>query len=276
MRPSVVAIAAALAAPPASRVGPWRAAQPRVWEHLRHPRVACDASSFDGDCSAAGGGSLNVSIGDVLAEVASRQLSDVDPLEMAGVRIDTMLDIGAYELSQVLDRLDRNLSSVGENTSGALRVEMDAVQQQMMQRFDNVTEALSAQSASTREFVRHALGEELQATSNDVEQIAPLAPERLRTLQRIAEARDRPVVLLCQASASLLGLMAGVAVLNLLSKHVLQSDILATEALRWAWSLVTVSALGVYLASITVIVWEADEALLALDPERLGERQRNK
>jgi hypothetical protein len=205
----------------------------------------------------------SISIGDVLAEIASRQLVDVDPFEAADARLDTLLHIGASELNQVLENLDNDLDNVQRNMSESLRVEMEAVQEGFMQRLDAATAALDAETAPTREYIRRAVQEERRAAAEEAERAGMSGPERARALARIAAAKERPVVIWCERSASALGLMAFLAVAALLLK------LPVAPPLQWSWTLAASSAMAVYATCIARIVWEADDALIALDAERL-------
>jgi len=94
------------------------------------PPAAGDSEDED---AAPPSGSDSLSMGDVLAEVMSRQLAKVDPMQLADARIDTLLDLGANELSQVLDSLDSELDGIERNTTALLRAEMDAATRATMQ-----------------------------------------------------------------------------------------------------------------------------------------------
>eukprot|EP00962_Isochrysis_galbana_P028450 scaffold8995_cov120-Isochrysis_galbana.AAC.1 len=211
----------------------------------------------------------SLSIGDVLAEIASRQLADVDPFEAADARLDTLIYIGATDLNDVLASLDSDLDNVQRNMSESLRTEMGAIQEGFNQRLDAATAALDAEIAPTREYIRRAVQEELRAAAAYAEKADMSGPERARALTKIAAAKERPLVIWCERSASALGLMAFIAVAGLLLK------VPVAPPLQWGWTLATSSAMAVYLATVARIIWEADDTLLALDAERLDRHRKD-
>lgn len=111
-----LAIASAVAAVPRLVV------RDGVWPLHAHPCAAVALSSSCGRCGniiACQEGSPpdvsgdGLSIGDLLAEVASRQLRRVSPRDRAEARIDTIIAIGAIKMDEVLAGINAELDGAG-------------------------------------------------------------------------------------------------------------------------------------------------------------------
>mmetsp|Transcript_12500 Transcript_12500/g.40293 ORF Transcript_12500/g.40293 Transcript_12500/m.40293 type:complete len:269 (+) Transcript_12500:95-901(+) len=78
-----------------------------------------------------------IELGDVLAEIARRQLDDIDPLDVAEAKLHTLADSSMFNARKMLDILNERLGSLHKNfTSDAELAYIQASEDTLLEEFD--------------------------------------------------------------------------------------------------------------------------------------------
>jgi hypothetical protein len=236
-----------------------------------HQSLRCLADSEPAASDSAGNGddADGLTMGDVLAAIASRQQGALpleDLVDETRGSIDAMLEFGSDELDEIAYELAADLRSVQRNASSTATERRIEAEQAVLQRFDRSAAAVQREfdvGRSEIAAVRLKL-DELRAERAAAQEAEPRSrgtargrgwygdaatdnwlQARLETAQRAQPEMLRAA----QLSTSAIGLLG---LLGLLSLALGPGA--APELARVAWSAGVVAALAVYLASMARIM----------------------
>jgi hypothetical protein len=203
-----------------------------------------------------------LSLGDLLAEIASRQLNTLPPEELVARderTIDAMLEAGNEELESELAELVKALGEVEQNTTAVLRSELRSVQADLLQRFDVQASELREAAVPAKEALREDMRRTLAAIraanpDSGVGELSPFYGRRDEVRDKIAVVRS-PVYRMCEASAAVASLLLIIAVLDAIAAPFgpLERGNLHELAVV-VWRVAMAATTLVYLGSVTSLL----------------------
>lgn len=241
----------------------WRPLAPMRAPPLRH-RAACCAVPGD-DIAADAAADDDLSLGALLAEIASRQqaeLPDDELLELMEGSIDAMLTSGAAELDEAAAALNSTLDSLQENVTSMLQDELySEAQLEKARRIEAVARRLQMDMVWP---ARSRIAQERSALNVTATEYAELRnadtgrlgsrPRKASAVSPLPSGGSSGLVRAAELSASLLGLLLLLGALSTVGglRSVVGDE--AADALVLAWRAGFGLSLCAYVGSLVLVM----------------------
>jgi len=230
---------------------------------LRSRCCVSSAAEDDGDVED------GLRVGDLLAEIASRQLRELSPEDMLARDeriIDAMLANGVNSMFAELAELDADLSLVERNTSAVLRSELERAEAQVLERYDAELASLQESALPLKQELREEMLRTLQAirtySPREVENPTPFYFGRRNEVRPKAAAMRDPLYLTCERAAAAAGALLFVAVADAALGAPGSCDAALgaadRELLVNVWRVAFAAAAATYLSTVSVLLTKTE------------------
>ncbi|KAL1515968.1 hypothetical protein AB1Y20_002583 [Prymnesium parvum] len=204
-------------------------------------------------------------VGDLLAEIAARQMAKLPPEEMLARdsrTLDAIVDAGMAELYQQLAELDDGLGKVEANVSVALRGELDKLEARVLEGYDETLATLGEQTRPARDELREEMRRTIaamQAAPRSAENPVPFYGRRKDTAVVSSSAGGSAYRACEQAAAAGFVLLTIAALFNVPFGSWLAS--MNEEAYEWAvvlWKVLFSTCAAVYMITISILLTKSE------------------
>jgi chromosome segregation ATPase len=128
-----------------------------------------------------------LSVGDVLAELARRQLAELDPIEVAEAELGMLVDDCLIDMTKILHDLNREIEKVQRFATDAQYAQVEALENELLQQLYASATNLETRTAAMRQKIRRAREERGRLAAEDVERADRNEEEDRKKLAELRE-----------------------------------------------------------------------------------------
>jgi hypothetical protein len=197
-----------------------------------------------------------IELGDVLGEIARRQLADADPLDVAEVKLDMLVDLCYTESSQMLEETNQLLEEI-QTLDNAQHYRSVVNLAKLLKKFDAKVAEVDADVAETREKIRRARQERRRGAAADA--VVARVPElsnrtALADLRAAAKSQAKALALAWAAAIerdhSVIWMLLSLSVVSM--KASLLLVVAMPPSLQWTLYVMIALSLTLYLKCMVV------------------------